>query len=237
MKTRLPKALIGCGSVLVFVMAILLAAANKPTTDTDLRVQLAQAQSLLTSAQKERAAAQEALAKAEKDRASLILALSKTSSVASGGATLAGQNKSSDIAVNNAVIAQATAVANGIVAEQAAVEARYAANAAAQAASTTHAQNTALMIAQAFGFLAVLTGFLYQAFVASRDRRWAQKDLQKQAEQQAQHQEKLISSIADVKTSADAAYKEANTVNVKIASIGLKMKDDKPLDPQNAPVS
>ena len=39
-----------------------------------------------------------------------------------------------------------------------------------------------------------------------------------------------MEKIAEVKESADAAYKEANHVNLKLETIGVKMRDDKPLD-------
>jgi hypothetical protein len=40
---------------------------------------------------------------------------------------------------------------------------------------------------------------------------------------------KVLNEINEVKEKAEAAYREANTVNEKLASIGIKMADDKPL--------
>jgi hypothetical protein len=49
-------------------------------------------------------------------------------------------------------------------------------------------------------------------------------------EDQRAHQKDVIDKLGQVKDEAHAAYKEANTVNVKIASIGMQMKDGNPAD-------
>jgi hypothetical protein len=79
------------------------------------------------------------------------------------------------------------------------------------------------MITQAFGFLAVLVGVLWKGYSEARDRRWAREDAQ------TNHQH-VIEKLGQVKDEAHAAYTEANTVNAKIASIGMHMKDGEPAD-------
>jgi len=79
------------------------------------------------------------------------------------------------------------------------------------------------MITQSFGFLAVVAGLLWKGYTEARDRRWALED-------QRTHQKDVIDKLGQVKDEAHAAYKEANTVNVKIASIGMQMKDGNPAD-------
>jgi len=95
---------------------------------------------------------------------------------------------------------------------------------AQSATATARAQNVALMITQAFGFLAVLAGLLWKGYSESRDRRWAREDAQ------SNHQS-VIETLGQVKDEAHAAYKEANTVNAKIATIGMQMKDGPAVEP------
>jgi len=132
-------------------------------------------------------------------------------------------------AAADAAAARITAEQNGAAANRAAIEATAAAErsaaAATAAATTARAQNVALMITQAFGFLAVLSGLLWKGYTDTRDRRWQKEDT-------AAHQNVVLNKLGEVKTEATRAYQEANTVNNKIASIGMKMKDGKGLNPE-----
>ncbi len=76
-----------------------------------------------------------------------------------------------------------------------------------------------------FGFLAILAGFLYNAFTASRDRRWARLDAR-------EHQAVVLAKVDVATDAAKAAYTEANSVNRKIVEIGLQAKDGLPLAPE-----
>jgi hypothetical protein len=142
-------------------------------------------------------------------------------------AARAGKNDAATIAVAaadaaaDAATAQIIATANGAAARKAAEDAALLAQGAA---TTAREQNVALMITQAFGFLAVLAGLLWKGYTESRDRRWAREDAQ------ANHQN-VIEKLGQVKEEAHAAYKEANTVNAKIASIGMEMKDGPAAEP------
>ena len=118
-------------------------------------------------------------------------------------------------AAADAATAQIIATANGAAARKAAEDAALMAKGAA---STAQAQNVALMITQAFGFMAVLVGLLWKGYTDARDRRWALEDARG-------HQKDVIEKLGQVKDEAHAAYKEANTVNVKIANIGMQMRD------------
>jgi hypothetical protein len=74
----------------------------------------------------------------------------------------------------------------------------------------------AVLITQAFGFLTLIAGFIWKFISDGRAHAWS------------------LNKIAEVKDSADAAYKEANTVNMKIAAVGLKMADGSQLAPDHS---
>jgi hypothetical protein len=142
-------------------------------------------------------------------------------------AARAGKNDAATVAAAaadaaaDAATAQIIATANGAAARKAAEDAAIMAQ---SATATARAQNVALMITQAFGFLAVLAGLLWKGYSESRDRRWAREDAQ------SNHQS-VIETLGQVKDEAHAAYKEANTVNAKIATIGMQMKDGPAVEP------
>jgi hypothetical protein len=139
-------------------------------------------------------------------------------------AARAGKNDAATVAAAaadaaaDAATAQIIATANGEAARKAAQDAALLAQGAA---ATARAQNIALMITQSFGFLAVVAGLLWKGYTEARDRRWALED-------QRTHQKDVIDKLGQVKNEAHAAYKEANTVNAKIAAIGMQMKDNSP---------
>lgn len=126
------------------------------------------------------------------------------------------------------VQAQANAAGAGVVAanqDSRLAQQTATAAAAAAAAATTNSQNTALLITQVFGFLAVLAGFLYKGFTDTRDRRWAREDAEKRDSAAAAHRGDVLAKLADVKTEASNAYREANNINAKIEAIGLRAAD------------
>ena len=86
-----------------------------------------------------------------------------------------------------------------------------------------------LLITQVFVFFGGLAAFFYKSWTDGRERRWAKEDA-------VTHQKDMLAKLGEVKQEAHNAYTEANTVNLKIADIGLKMKDGKPLNP-NEPAS
>jgi cobalamin biosynthesis Mg chelatase CobN len=71
---------------------------------------------------------------------------------------------------------------------------------------------------QAFGFLTVLAGILGTYLTGKENHRLS------------------MGKIAEVKDEARAAYTEANNINLKIASVGLKMADGSLAHPEDAPL-
>lgn len=141
---------------------------------------------------------------------------------ATGAAAAAAANATVDAATS-----QAIALSNGIAAARAADAAALAANGVA---NTARAQNVAVLITTSFGFLSLIVATLWKAYADSRDRRWAKEDF-------AAHQKDVLEKLAQVKDEAHAAYKEANTINVKIASIGMQLKDGTSVHDSGAPVA
>ena len=125
----------------------------------------------------------------------------------------------------DAATSQAIALSNGQAAARAAEAAAVAANGVV---NTARSQNVAVLITTSFGFLSLIVATLWKAYTDSRDRRWAKEDF-------VAHQKDVFEKLDQVKdeahasrSAADAAYKEANTVNLKIASIGMQLKDGTP---------
>lgn len=73
-----------------------------------------------------------------------------------------------------------------------------------------------ILATQAFGFLTLIAGFVWKFIEDGRQHAWAKESAAVS-----------MSKLDEVKNSADAAFHEANTVNNKIADIGMKMKDNK----------
>ena len=92
-------------------------------------------------------------------------------------------------------------------------------------------------------FLTVLAGFIYQLYRETRQRKWDKEDRDEVKRQLllnshvletkvAETKEQTLAAIADntlhtieVKQEARAAYREANAVNLKLASIGLRIHE------------
>lgn len=93
----------------------------------------------------------------------------------------------------------------------------------------TERNGDTMILTEISGFAIVLLGFIYKALVDMRDRRWALKDLELHRESdlkdKLEHRRELMTKVAEVREEAHAAYEEANTVNNKIATIGLRTND------------
>jgi hypothetical protein len=118
------------------------------------------------------------------------------------------------------------------------------AQAAALAAETAKTQATAVLVTQIVGFATLLSGLLWKAFTDTRDRRWAREDAMLARQQDKDHGVKVLEKIAEVKgvadnavTKAESAYNEANTVNQKIESIGLRLNAPGQLGPEDHPAN
>ena len=208
-------------------LVVLAAARPQKPTDADVRVQLAQTQAALAAATNDRSALAASIARANTDSAARTAALSK--------AAISGRVTASDVAQSNAAAAQSTATSNAAIAQQAAdravVEAATIKVQLGEFQKVADRENFTLMLTQLFGFFSVLLGFLYKAWTESRDRRWARQDADLAKGELVAHQKEMLTKLGEVKDEAHNAYKEANTVNLKIASIGLKVADNQPLSP------
>ena len=138
----------------------------------------------------------------------------------------------------NAIQAQQTADSARVTAEAAntqavisAVAAKVQADALIRVSDQSHTASLATLITSCFGFLTLIAGFVWKAYTDSRDHRWVMETTAQAATVTALHRQTELQKISEVQTSAQAAYSEANTVNKKIESIGLKMADSKPLNP------
>jgi hypothetical protein len=138
----------------------------------------------------------------------------------------------------NAVQAQQTADSARVTAEAAntqavisAVAAKVQADALIRVSDQSHTAALATLITSCFGFLTLIAGFCWKAYTDSRDHRWVMETTAQAATVTALHRQTELQKISEVQSSAQAAYSEANTVNKKIESIGLKMADSKPLNP------
>jgi hypothetical protein len=100
----------------------------------------------------------------------------------------------------------------------------------------------AVLMTSILTFLSVLAKMFYDAYMEARHRQWAIEDQARAADANSRHTDKIMAAIADntqVSTQAagkaDLAYKEANTVNQKLAVSGVKLVDAKGVimhDPQ-----
>ncbi len=115
----------------------------------------------------------------------------------------------------------------------------------------TEPTNTALLITTAGGLLALIVqGWLNNRFAASRAREHREQTIadsllakeqrdtmaaelalttQRSAAALLTKIDENTTITSEAKDAANAAYSEANTVNRKIASIGMEMKDGRPL--------
>lgn len=176
------------------------------------------------------AASESARLEAIKEKTALTAALAKLNASAT--------NSGGTAAAVNAASAQITAAANAAVAQKAAEEAALAAAAAkAQADQLKISSDSgykAVLIGSFFTFMAVIAGIVQNIWLRTRDdrtkleneeraRRWRKED--------EDHHTHVLAQIGEVKDEAHAAYKEANTVNLKLETIGVEMRDKLPLAP------
>jgi hypothetical protein len=221
--------------IFVLLTATLLRADTK--AETELRTQLAQTQAALAAASKDRIAMQVELTAAV---AKLGVA-NRVQAAADAQQRTNLSNKAEASAVRadaNAVQAQQTADSARVTAEAAntqavisAVAAKVQADALIRVSDQSHTASLATLITSCFGFLTLIAGFGWKAFTDSRDHRWLMETTAQAATVTALHRQTELQKISEVQSSAQAAYSEANTVNKKIESIGLKMADSKPLNP------
>jgi hypothetical protein len=94
--------------------------------------------------------------------------------------------------------------------------------------------SVAILATGFFGYLTTISTLLYQGWARARDRRWDQQDRALNAMAEATHREQVLVKIAEntvltvgAAAKADAAYSEANQVNMKIAAIGLQGLSEK----------
>ena len=210
-------------------------------TETELRLRLAASErangvlvnslAKLNADAKERGTAQTA---ALKQVDSTTKQAAQTATKRNEAATQERADATSDaqIAVQNAEVANQKAVLAAVAAKTQADELMKVSDHNNFATYTT-------LIVSVFGFLTLLTQLAWKSYTDSRDHRWlvdatnaATLATSAAALATAAHREKELAKIAEVKTSAQAAFEEANTVNKKIESIGVKMNDDRPLVPK-----
>ena len=93
--------------------------------------------------------------------------------------------------------------------------------------------SVAILATSFFGFLTTISTLIYQGYSRSRDRRWDQQDRALAALADADHRQTLMDKLKentdvtkDAGLKADAAYKEANQVNMKLAAIGERRLSD-----------
>ena len=199
--------------ILLAMLACPLWAESK--TEAALRVQLAAAEASLAAANKVNADNQEALTQA-------IARLSTATRQATGK-----QGAAADIAARQREQAATLADANATLANRAVGNAEDANRNAMASAAAAKVQTDLLvrisdqnstavlatLITTAGGFATLLAGFLWKGYLDARDHRW------------------LVEASTRTENAANAAFKEANNVNVKIASIGLKLADDPTVTP------
>ena len=201
-------------SLIIFIVAVSAASAESKA-EAELRAKLAASQAALEVAVREKATLAASFARLSVGSA----AAAKSSQSAADGREVAAANAANAMitAESNAAIAQAAVVA-------AAVAAAVAKEQADQSQREISHGHMTLMLTQMFGFLIVVVTLLAKAWTDERKHQWEQAKTE-------EHQTKVLAKLDKVNDSADAAYKEANTVNLKLVDIGVKMRDDKPLSP------
>jgi hypothetical protein len=209
----------------VLIVTPLIVTTLQGTTDPEaaLRAELRQTQAALALLTKEKSDLGKL--KADETRASTKLSVDDQQAPAA----TQQRNAANDV---NAAEAQ-RAVSNAEANERAALAA-IAAKAQADALMGVSDRNNfatyATLITSVFGFLSLLAGFFWKAYSDSRDHRWLVESANHAAQATAVHRALELEKLERVSSSAQAAYSEANSVNKKIASIGLKMADSLPLN-------
>lgn len=96
------------------------------------------------------------------------------------------------------------------------------------------AKDNPVMITTVFGFLTLVAGFCWKAFIDARDHRWVAEAANKLAQETAENHVVLMRNIEGVSKSASAAFAEANNSNVKIAELQrTQMEANENLKAQN----
>lgn len=195
----------------------LLLFASGLSADSKLELQqqavIADLKAKLTASEAARAAATRDKAN---DKAAIGAKIDKYESRRAAASKLATAERETASATAEQNVNIATAV-NEAVAKQAASVAATVALRASEAAGAVKAQNEVLIVTQIVGFFTLIAGFAYKWAADVRDHKWSLK------------------KIAEVKEEAHAAYEISNTVNDKIASIGMTMKDGSQLKPEETP--
>ena len=213
----------------VLIVTPLIVTTLQGTTDSEaaLRAELRQTQAALGLLTKEKSD----LGKLEADETLASTKLSVDNDQQAHAATQQ-RNAANDV---NAAEAQ-RAVSNAEANERAALAA-IAAKAQADALMGVSDRNNfatyATLITSVFGFLSLLAGFFWKAYSDSRDHRWLVESANHAAQATAVHRALELEKLEKVSSSAQAAYSEANSVNKKIASIGLRMADNLSLNPHD----
>jgi hypothetical protein len=225
------------------------AAAARSAELSGVHSQLNQVQNSLAQAVKDRAANQEALALSIKDKTSLAATLARltdnTRIAASKSTTTSEQVK--DIKQTQAAAGdaqEASSFRQELANDRAVSTAASAKNQldlAVALARENHSEGRNTLYVQLASLASLIIGFLSKYL---SDKEKAQKEAEEVNilhDQTLAHRQLELEKIEEVKQtavsakkSADSAYTEANTVNNKIADIGLKMKDGKPLNPGDA---
>jgi len=216
-------------------------------TKKALADQLASTQAQLQAA---RAESQAAVAAARKDREALeraIAAVGTNAKIQARAATVQ-RSESVGLALEKTAEADAQADSNAAIAQRAVDVAEQADARAVIAAMSAKAQADQLMkvsdhnnsalymlvFTTVFGFLALLYKDVILLLKDNRTRKWDIEDRVRIDKETKEHRAYELDEIAKVGKAAAAAYSEANTVNQKIESIGLKMQDNRPLAPAEA---
>jgi hypothetical protein len=221
--------------IVTLLAATLLRADSKD--EVALRAQLAQTQAALAAASKDRIAMQVELTAA----VAKLGAANKVQAAADTQQRANVSNKAEASAVRadaNAAQAQQTADSARVTAEAAntqavisAVAAKVQADALIRVSDQSHTAALATLITSCFGFLTLIAGFAWKAFTDARDHRWVVAAAVDAARDSASHRAVELVKLDTVASTAQAAYKEANDVNRKIETIGLRVADNLPLKP------
>jgi hypothetical protein len=218
------------GCFLLILILLCGAAHAESKTEADLRARLAASEAAHASAMRDKADLAAALAKltAQGSAQTARAAIASTQRSDASSAAALNASEASDTAQANAAASQATAQSNALIAQQAAAAASVAAASALKANANG---NEALLITQLFIFLGGVAAYFYTAWTATRERRWKHEDDDRERAVTAVHRADLLKQIGDVKHEANKAYSEANSVNVKLENIGVKMANGLPLNP------
>ncbi len=140
------------------------------------------------------------------------------------------------VADANAVTSQGIATENGRIAADAAKAAQQAAlEAKAQLIELQRANeagNMKLIITLGFGFLTVIAPLAFALYKDGRTRKWAVEDAEKKDKAALSNHNEVVVKLAEVKEEAHNAFEVANTVNQKLETIGVQMRDGLPLKPE-----